>query len=280
MASTIKLGTIVTWTAPKEPVELSTLRAALADCGFNADRLAQDMAPRNAFTRAVKDLSQDRIIRRIGGEGELLTFQFTREALVCAELEYTKECILELNKETGEVTCAEPTAEAQAIAKHAGELIAQHSMVRISSDITRLVQKIFDDRGGDLVPLRPQGGVYFVPPHQYDLVEDVSCMLRLIGGELNTLSVGDDAASRETVACQMATYFLDMIAQFKDSVSYLTADSSNSIVERRTDAADSIRTKLEHSRDLFSGYVDKIDAELRSAEDAMIEAIRRESVGV
>ena len=64
-AGTALLGEVITWTCSGVAVTHPALVAALADAGLD-DGVARELAPRHAFTRACKKLSDQRIIRQVG----------------------------------------------------------------------------------------------------------------------------------------------------------------------------------------------------------------------
>ena len=59
------LGEVIAWTCPGVTVTHAALVAALRDAGLDAG-VARELAPRHAFTRACKKLSDQRIIRQVG----------------------------------------------------------------------------------------------------------------------------------------------------------------------------------------------------------------------
>ena len=63
--------------------------------------------------------------------------------------------MLALDKRTGAVTCDLP-----GLGTLAQEELDRATDARTGSDVTRVIQKLFD-RHADLFPIRPQGGCYF-----------------------------------------------------------------------------------------------------------------------
>ncbi len=153
-AGTKLLGEVISWTcsgvAVTHPALVDALTAAALD-----PAVACELAPRHAFTRACKRLSDARIIRRVAKDEATLTFQFTQETRSSDRIEYTLETMLTLDKQTGRVTCDLP-----GLATLAQEELDRAVTARTGADVTRVVQKLFE-RHADLFPVRPQGGVYF-----------------------------------------------------------------------------------------------------------------------
>jgi hypothetical protein len=268
----LQAGNIASWESPKDEVLFSDLRTALDINGFD-EELAKELAPRNAFSRACKQMCEDRVIDKVEETDKQIKFQLTKKALVGTELEYTKECDLFLDKESGRVDGSN-----EQLAKHAEALVIHHQNVRCSADITRLIQKIFQTAGGDLVPLRKQGGVYFVPHTHTDLIHRIGSLMAAIGGTLNLFAVdAGDEKTKESVANQMTDHLLALIGDFKNSCRGISADTATSTLERRVETAQQIRGKLESYQSLLSGYASKISTEIEDAEREFIEAAMRKT---
>ena len=76
--------------------------------------------------------------------------------------------MLTLDKRTGRVTCDLP-----GLATLAQEHLDRAIEARTRSDVTRVIQKLFE-RHADLFAIRPQGGCYFVPARHGNFVDKVS----------------------------------------------------------------------------------------------------------
>lgn len=106
-ATTRLLGEVISWTCSGVAVTHAALVAALADAGLDAN-VARELAPRHAFTRACRKLSDQRIIRQVGEDESTLRFQFTTESRDGDKFDYQLETMLSLDKRTGRVTCHLP----------------------------------------------------------------------------------------------------------------------------------------------------------------------------
>jgi hypothetical protein len=148
------LGEVLAWACPGVSVTHSALVRALEDAGLDAG-VARELAPRHAFSRACKKLSDQRIIRPVSEDGATIKFQFTQESREGDRYEYRLETTLTLDKQTGAVTCALP-----GLATLAQEELDRCIAARTGGDITKVVQRLFE-RQADLFPIRPQGGCYF-----------------------------------------------------------------------------------------------------------------------
>src|SRR5215218_1636713 len=72
------LGQIITWACSGVSIRHADLIGALRDSGLD-ESVARELAPRHAFARACKKLSEARIIRQVGEDDNSITFQFTAE---------------------------------------------------------------------------------------------------------------------------------------------------------------------------------------------------------
>ena len=70
LPSTPLLGEIVTWTCSGVTVRHTDLVAALREAGLD-EAVARELAPRHAFTRACKKLSDQRIIRPVSEDADI-----------------------------------------------------------------------------------------------------------------------------------------------------------------------------------------------------------------
>ena len=106
-AGTRLLGEVIAWACPGVSVTHSALVRALEDAGLDPG-VARELAPRHAFSRACKRLSDQRIIRPVSEDADAVKFQFTQESREGDHYEYKLETTLTLNKQTGTVTCELP----------------------------------------------------------------------------------------------------------------------------------------------------------------------------
>ena len=261
--TTISLGKVVSWESPAGEVQLGILRAAVLRQGFDSSLVA-DMAPRSAFLRACKDMLADkknRLIRKLEETSSEIKFQFTEEKKGFGELDYDKEAIVSVEKATGNLSGDDP-----AIVSKAQDLLNEHAQKRSTADVTRLIQKIFDKSKGDLVPLRAQGGVYFVPDSQRDLLDRIEAILAEIGGKLNQYTVNGDAQSRKSVANDMMGYIRNLIGDLRDSCSRVDMNSKETTRKRREDDMRAAELKLSNCSHLLGSFQATLVKELKEVK--------------
>lgn len=160
----LPLGEVIAWrcSATNQAAMVDALRLAGLDV-----KMARELAPRNAFSRALKKLSDQRVIRQTAEDATDIQFQFTKEAKLGGEFVYEREALLTLRKKSGEIICIVPALKAAAEAA-----LDVAFGVRTASDVTSIVQRIIEAHG-DLFPIRPQGGCYFVPQKFAPLVDQI-----------------------------------------------------------------------------------------------------------
>jgi hypothetical protein len=199
----------------------------LAEAGIDT-KYARQHNYRSAFIRALRNLEEKRIIRRVEENGDMLVYQFTAEEKEGegqdASLEYNKETVIVVDKEvyrrTGEFSRALVQGRDD-IKQRVLQYFEEEKTKYYSSDITRYIQRIFADRA-DFINLRPQGCVYFVPARYRDTVEAVRLMLRKMDTGLSSLEampVVNCESSREVVGgafkLEMQQIYVRIAAELK-----------------------------------------------------------------
>jgi hypothetical protein len=251
-AGTKLLGEVIAWACPGVSVTHSDLVRALEDAGLDP-AVARELAPRHAFSRACKRLSEQRIIRPVAEDAATVKFQFTQESREGDRYEYRLETTLTLDKQTGAVTCELP-----GLATMAQEELDRCISARTGSDVTRVVQKLFE-RQADLFPIRPSGGTYFVPQRHAAFIDQTQDLLNRVGGRLLRFPVPAGTAEGDRSVTQA-------VAQFG-------SDTRDDTLQR---AAEKIRTtkfKLSAYSEYLSGERDRLDRAVADAERALREKI-------
>ncbi len=274
-----KTGQAVSWTAPQN-VPLPTLRDGMALAGFDPN-MVKDMAPRNAFSRAARELSEERVIRKTREDETHVYFQFTKEYLDSrmAEFNYSKECELGVNKESGDVRCSSRSPDMSSfdafkLAAEAEQMLKNHQSMRLKGDVTALVQKIFKSNEGLLVRMIDRGGMYFVPNAYKDLSDRVETLLKHVGGTLKryTIYLGDPS-TEVSVSEVMADHFREMIDEVRASVEELCENSENETFVKRTEKVQRQRAMLEANLVLLGAKVDEVTKALEDTERLMLDKL-------
>lgn len=263
------LGHIVAWRVP-QTVALDALRSALQQAGLSED-LAGDLHPRHVLSRALRDMRQGRVICRFGKSADAVHFQLTREAANGVGVDYAREAVVTLDLRTGVVS-----ADDYAVQDRARALVAEHAAKRLTGDLTRLVQTVYESARADLIPIREQGGAYFVPAAHSALVDQSRVFLAAIGGRLNSFAVRLGCAdTAQSVAESMAEYMAALIAEFRESCASVCADSRADVVVRRQERIADLRQRLECYRGLLAGSAEAIGEAIATAEGDLLAALMR-----
>jgi hypothetical protein len=205
------LGYMCWWSIRNVDITQEQFAEMLTDVGLD-DSYAREHNYMSAFKRALKMMEEKRIIRVVEDDATKMLCQFTAERKVKGNgsdegpsLEYDKETILRIDKNAyrKEKDFAKALSQGdEAIREKVVEHFYREKVRYNSNDITRYVQKILRDRG-DILPLRDQGNIYFVPSEYADLLEKVQKLVRRIAGgkvdSFESVPMPDVKASRTLV---------------------------------------------------------------------------------
>jgi len=239
------LGEIITWSCSGVKVRHIDLVNALRENDLD-EGVARELAPRYAFSRACKKLSDARIIRKVAEDEDTIQFQFTSERKEDERFVYELETLLTLEKASGKVTCALP-----GLATLAQEELDRCLEARTGSDITKVVQRLFE-RKADLFPIREQGGAYFVPREHTGYTDLVQTFLGKINGKMSRFPVPagtpeGDRSVKESVAAGIAA----LIKDHEEAISSFGEDTRESTLERAAERIKQTRFKVE----AYSAYL-------------------------
>jgi len=142
-------------------------------------------------------------------------------------------------------------------------------MHRTGSDVTRVVQKLFDMQA-DLFPIREAGGCYFVPVVHLPLVEKVQAFLNKLNGRLGRFPVPagtaeGDRSVRDAVASGLAA----VIAEYRSAVSGFDADTRKETLERAAEKIRRTRLKVEGYAEYLADERGRLDRELTAAQSEL-----------
>ena len=268
-AGTRLLGEVIAWACPGVSVTHSDLVGALEAAGLDPG-VARELAPRHAFSRACKRLSDRRIIRPVSEDATTVTFQFTAESRSDDKFEYTLETMLVLDKQTGAVSCELP-----GLATLAQEELDRCIAARTGSDITRIVQKLFE-ANADLFAIRPQGGTYFVPQRHSAFVEKIQDLFNRVGGRLLRFPVPaglpeGDRSVTQAVADGLAA----VVAEHRAAVAQFGRDTRGDTLERAAEKIRSTRFKLSAYAEYLAGEKERLERAVADAERELREKVEQ-----
>lgn len=271
------LGELVSWSIEGVEVRHTDVQKALAAAGLD-DKVLRDPQFRHAFSRACHKLEDERLIRLFDEDEDKMEFQFTKEVKAAAGLDYVKETMLILDKRTGKITCAIADLAAKAT-----EAMTKEIEFRTSSDITRLVQRLFDRQDADLWPARKHGGVYFVFAAKEAFVSQVDQFITGLGGEMSRwpIPAGTDRGNR-SVGDAVKDGMEARLYEYEAAVEKLCLASRKDTIEGIAEAIESARFKADCYKEFLGDShaklekaIAKLDARLKKkigARDAIKEA--------
>lgn len=267
------LGEIITWKPPKE-TKFEDLRLALSSAGLD-EKIVREMLPRNAFARAAKKLEESRVIDKVSEDANEIKFQFTKMHLDKSRgvIDYQLETFLSVDKNTGNVRCAEASLEVEA-----ERLLREQIAVRNASDVSKVIQKVFET-SGDLFPIRDQGGVYFVPAKHIAIVEQVQTVMKDIGGILRRYEIGETGGNAGNVALDIASRMQEMIAEFTAKVEGFDGNLTDRYQEKRLEEITGLRLKLEAYQSLLGDWAEGIGKQLLKAGNVLSKKMTGELGG-
>lgn len=165
---------------------------------------------RSAFSRALKALEEKRIIRRVKEDDEFMVYQFTGERLTEEDdygaLEYQRETRVVVDKDELRVSHNFEKALVECSDVIKPVLINMYNREKDkynSNDVTRLIHRILRTHA-DIVPLREQGNVYFVPAGYVDVLNKLNLFMNGLSCRFNTIPIPNVQDSRTMVANAVA----------------------------------------------------------------------------
>lgn len=256
----VLLGEVVTWAIKTKQIAFSDLISALQNNQLD-QAAARQLAARNAFSRACRTLSDQRIIRKIDETNDILVFQFTKEIDLGKGVgyDYQKETTLSLDKNTGYVLCPDNGLQA-----HAQQLVDFHVANRTGADVTRIVQKLFEQRA-DLFAIRDQGGAYFVPIEHQEFTVRVEGFIQSLGGKMKRFPVPRGYKTGENAAKDaIARGLEDLILEHEKAIEEFGKETRQDTLKRHGERIQQTRFKVE----AYAAYIEerKEELELRVEE--------------
>lgn len=259
IASMKLLGEIITWNARSETEHRhKDVVVALTEAGLEA-KIARELLPRFAFSRACKALEENAVIDVVKDGNEEIAFQFTKKTMQNEEWVYTPDTRLVLNKTTGTVTCKKTDLQTQA-----QQLLDEAMDVRTTSDITKIVQRLFE-KNADLFSIRDQGGCYFVPQEHTEFILRVDTFLKKLGGEITRFPIpagtqyGDQAVQKSVAEAMMG-----IVQEHEAAVAQFTINTRRDTIEHAAEKIKLTRVKIE----AYANYLQDKSVELLAAVDA------------
>ncbi len=269
--SNLLAGEIVVWGFSGPGVKFSDVRQAIQNGNFDK-KLLRDRLPRHAFARACHKMAEDRHIVLVSEDTDYIKFQFTAMKRDSAEIRYQKETVVSLDKKSGRVSSSIPT-----ITRLAEQKLAESMGEFKSADMTALVQRVFNQKGGkekaDIFPIRRQGGAYFVPQLYSEFVDRAETLVQSLRGTFDRwpIAAGTPAGAKAIKNAVMEE-FRSLAAEYGKAIEEFGDKTKEATRERMARHIKELQFKLDAYKDVLGDYHRelcesklKLDAKLREA---------------
>jgi hypothetical protein len=272
------VGYILSWRVPSV-VSLSALRHGVAEIGLDPFALVPDLDAGSQVARTAGKVARSmsrKDSKRLARKVEYEKRQITAESNTGEALHYSRDFAVEFDKTTGEVV----TSLGESLATVQQEVL----MTRRAMDVTRVVQRVIESAGSDLMPVREQGGAYFVPAG-HEVIDKVERVVEGVGGRLSRFACtighqdvrkpGRKAdATGESVANTIADYLLAQIGDLNKAVAELKESGTRSDARRnRLTTVATLKDRLQNYAGLLGAQSSIIGQALGQAEEALLSKL-------
>lgn len=268
-------GFIVSWHVPSI-VKLADLRAGITATGRDPLDLAPDLKAASVVSRSAGKIAREltgKTTRRLSRKVEHTTRQITAEHVDAAGLTYSRDAAIGFDEQTGKLTSDVLTG--------LDSIQDEIEHTRKAGDVTRVVQRIVEEAGSDLIPVRENGGAYFIPAG-HAVIDAVRTVLEAVGGQMMqfacTIGHGADAdRTGQSVASVITDYMLKQIGELQEAVDALNEKGLRSDVKRnRLSHVASLKDRLAAYSSLIGGQHDAVEKALTKAESTLLARLARD----
>lgn len=275
------IGETITWNARADKDSTIThTRTSVIEALKAADlkeEAAKELKPKYAFTRAKQKLVEERIINELRQDSDTITFQFNKRVMEDKEFKFPKETLLVLNTITGKIKC-----DIAELELHAQKLLDKALEERTTSDITKLVQALFEEQEKlhlneehGLFPIREQGGVYFVFEPMLPFVDKIHEFLKALGGSMIRMpQVSGTVHGDKAVTDIVAAKFQNMIEELDSKVEKFSITTRGDTLETKAEEIKTIRLKMEAYADHLQEKSKMLLAALGLSTRKLVEKIQ------
>jgi hypothetical protein len=272
------IGYVVWWNVREVEASRDWFKASLDTVGLDGERYAREHNYRATFIRCLRSLEEQRIIRKVKEDSGRLVFQFTAEKLIDDDpenphLEYTPETVIEIDKSAyfTEGNFADALIKCDAVLKPIlVEMFDKERQTYRSGDLTRYIQRIFKDHA-DIVSLREQGSVYFVPASFGNLVSQVAQVLETCPkgtAQLEFFPVPDAESSRSMVGHGVESEIVAIFTKMDDEIKKMKAGNTD-ITEKWVDHRQKKIREMRERLTMYSEVLGDTAQRLTGKFDAM-----------
>ena len=263
------LGEIITWNMSSAgTLDHTQVKSELRAAGLD-DGVSRKILPRHAFTRAAKAMRDGRAIDKVKDGDDVITFQFTKKFCRDNDIEFKKEAIVRLNKTSGIVSCDDKSIE-----ETAQNEVDRCTVERTTSDVTKIIQKLFDD-SADMFPIREQGGVYFVPAAHTDFTAKVQLFVEKLNGHVVRFPVMKGTKQGDSsVAMSVKATMESMIQDHIEAVDGFTLSTGSNTIETQAEKIKQTRVKLEAYADYLGREAKALTKQVEDANKKLTAKIK------
>lgn len=285
------LGYICWWNVREIYLSRDALITALKAAGLD-EKYAREHNYRSALIRALRSLEENKFIRAVHEDRVNIVFQFTAEVKVedplNPSLQYNPEVTVTVDKEAygmfndffqaiTKVTDLKTKVESDKSADIRTQIATAFEVAKDtykSSDITRYIQRIFEDNA-DIVSLRQQGSVYFVPVLYQEIIDKVSALVNQLGGfcEFQAVPIPDVSSARKMVGDSFAEEVATELAGMDKEINDLK-EKGKDMTEKWVDHRLAIIGKIKKRIDMYAEVLGDKAMELNGQFDAMTVILR------
>lgn len=258
------IGEIVSAESPQK-IPHSILVQEMLNNNLNAS-LAKDMAPKNALKRALHEMDEGRVIRKVEETATTIRFQFTKEVAAANGFVYNPEDFLTMDKVSGKCYAAQD----QQLAVLADKLVAEKMGMRTSADVARIFMKTFESTNG-IYPVRRAGGCYFVPIASQDLIERFEKFMEAIGGSLRRIQIPGGAVNLKTMAEAVVDGTRTAIEEYRAAIEDYSETTAPGVISNRVNAILELRQRKMALRHFFGEQIDALDTEFDALDKLLQE---------
>lgn len=272
-------GELVCWSCNGVKVTYHTVIQALRDSGLD-ENVARKLLPRNAFKRACKSLSSNRVIREVKelSSATELVFQFTAEKMGEGRFSYELEALVKINRDSGRVDC-----ENADLKDRAQSLLDEAIEGRTGNDVTRIIQRLFE-QNADLFPVRDRGGIYFVPIAFREFVDKIQTFMGKMNATLDRWPVPSGMAESKASVRDSITAGLDRaieehfaaIEQFDDTTRASTFANHERNIQETQFRLEAYQALLEDRKEALEKSLEKARELLQARMAGMFSAFNED----
>lgn len=254
----------------------------LVQLGFD-ESYARQHNYRSTFQRCLKNLEEKRIIRLVKEDGNSMLYQFTAERLVEDEdrLAYDVETQVEVDKmrywRDHDFRAALVRGNSE-LCDRLAEMFEAEKSRYTTNDVSRYLKKILRDLT-DMISIRKQGSVYFVPANGEDVVNRIGQLCDLITEEgkgtanLGLFPLVDSASSRQQVSDSIEAEVrdvLDNMAEEMKKVNEGHTDVTERWLDHRLEKIESVKSRI----DLYARALGTKQAQLTGEANNLLKIAR------